>query len=189
MELLVASVLIGVVTLGAAGVLLGMRNIQGSSRLESFLVMHSAAVMGHIHRNVLQANGYYSDPGIVISPGTTPPYYSFRQDVDSSAAANNTPETYADDTWLIYVQDTGSTLSYCRQTAADGSAPTAGCLASLTELSNKIQTLTFTWTASTTDFYVSVVLNTIYDPASAVDVLRNPTYSLTTKITPTAHTW
>ncbi len=188
-ELLIASILVGVVTLGAAGVLIGMRQIQGSSRLANFLVIHSSAVMAHIQRNVMQATGYQTDAGIVLSPLSSPPYYSFRQDVNASLVANNTPGTYTDDTWLVYVQSASTTFSHCRQSAATGSAPGGACLAALTELSNKISAITFTWTASSSDFYVDVQLDTIYTPGSASDPMTNPTYSLSTKITPTAYTW
>lgn len=188
-ELLIASVLVGVVAIGAAGVMIGMRRIQGSSSLASFLVIHSSAVMAHIQRNVLQATGYQSDLGIILSPGSSPPYYSFRQDANSSGTSNNTPADYSDDTWIIYVLDPAETLSYCLQAASSGSVPTAACLSGAMELTNRVQSLTFTFVANAVDFYVEVDLQTISDPASAQNPMTNPSYSLTTKITPVSHTW
>jgi len=189
-ELLIASVLVGVLTLGAAGVMIGMRKIQGSSRLSSFLVIHSSAVMAHIQRSVLQATGYQSDPGIILNSGSSPRYYSFRQDTNSSGTTNNTPANYADDTWVIYIHDTTAyKLSSCRQAASSGAAPTAACVSGAVELTNRVQSLTFTFVADAVNFYVGVNLQTISNPASAQNPMANPSYNLATKITPTSHTW
>lgn len=189
-ELLIASSLVGIVTMGAASILLGMQRIHGATQSSSFLIVHTSAVMSHLQRNILQAVGLQGDEGIVLSPLATPPYYSFREDVDTSLVSNSTPESFADDTWVVYVYDASTdSLSYCYQSAATGSAPGAVCLSHLTLLSDRIQALSITMTGSTSGFYVDVSVTTQIDPNTTSDPMTNPSFTLSTRLTPASHTW
>jgi len=95
-ELIVVSLLIGIVMIGIVSFSASMKQMQVSTNRETILAMQTTAAMTHITTNAALAIGFSGDPGIFTNNSATREWISFRQD------RNQTPDDYMDDTWTIY---------------------------------------------------------------------------------------
>ena len=118
-ELLVASVIVGIIMVGVASFTSSMKNVQKTSVDVSLNATRTAAAMKMIERDALLAIGDSTDAG-VCTPDTGPTDYSvcFRQDTA------NTPWDYTDDTWICYHH--GATQQIKRCVWAGGASPCSG---------------------------------------------------------------
>ena len=191
-ELLVATILMGIVMLGVISVNYAVKRMESTTSRSTILGIQTAAAMNHMTRNGLLAVGYEGNQGIVIEQ-TTPPsvsYLSFRQDI------NSTPTDFNDDQWVIYT-DAGQAnhLYTCRQDAVTGAVPNtvAGPCSpgqSLLLLDN-VGLFNYQLVRDNTipSVYVLLDIQTQSDVTQAVDPINNPTYELTTQISPPFHSW
>ena len=196
-ELLIATILIGIVMIAIAAFSSSIGNMQRSSSKSTILILQTAAAMNRITRNAYLSIGSYNSPGIMYDQQENPDdrqWIAFRQDTA------HTPENYTDDVWIIYVKDlTKSRLYECRQTLLEsGGAPdlSKACQPQSDKifvLSDNISKTFFDFkadrTLSTLKFYIEIKLDTIYDPSKSMDPIDNPEYSLETRIFPPAHSW
>ncbi len=187
-ELLVSSVLIGIVMVGVAAFSLATKQTRDSTSRATVLSIQTAAALNFVKADAMKAVGDNVNRGVVTGSQGTSRSICFRHD-------DNDPTSYAGDTWQCYFSDS-SLLYRC-------TAPTAGVPPAPTDFAlgcNQGTGAVFLVQLSQTDFtavtddaatgrfeYISIFLNTIYDPADAADPILNPTYSLSTRIKPPGH--
>ena len=189
-ELLVASILMGIVMVGVISVNYAMKRMESTTSKATLLGMQTAAAMNHITRNGLLAVGYENNPGIVLALNTPPDtsYLSFRQDTAS------TPGDFSDDQWVIYT-DIGEAnhLYTCTQDAATGPVPQAAACdpAQSLLLLDNLSLINYQLVRDDTvpSTYLEVHIQTQFDVTQPADPVRNPTYDLTTQISPPFHSW
>jgi len=187
-ELLVSSVLIGIVMVGVAAFSLATKQTRDSTSRATVLSIQTAAALNFITADAMRAVGDNANRGVVTGSQGTERSICFRHDV-------NDPTSYADDTWQCYFS-TATLLYRCTEpTTGVPPAPTAfvsGC--------DQANGAIFLVQLSQSDFaaitddattgrlqYVSVALNTIYNPADGADPTLNPAYTLSTRIKPPGH--
>lgn len=192
-ELLVATVLMGIVMMGVISINYAMRRMEGTTSKSTVLAIQTAAAMNHITKNGLLAVGFESDPGIVLQL-TTPPavsYLSFRQDI------NGTPGNFSDDLWVIYTDGGQANELYtCTQDAGTGPIPNTGSggrceTTGNLVLLNNVSAINYQLVrdATTHSTYVDIDIQTQADVTQPADPIRNPTYELTVQISPPFHSW
>lgn len=183
-ELLVASILIGIVVTGVGVFSITIKRIEDSTSKATILATETTAVMSDMTRNASLAIGWQGNPGIVVN-GTS--WIAFRQDQNASP----TPGVYTDDTWVIYVHSS-NTLTVCEMLAASPPDP-AACVGSTITLTKKLLSKTFTFVTNSAmpdpEFYVNLIITTRDDPTKAEDPIKNPEYSMRTKVSPPSHSW
>ena len=190
-ELIVASILVGIVMVGIAGFSLSLVGIENTTNRTTLLVMQTSAAMSHITASASQAIGWIGNQGIAPA-GANGVYRSFRLDKDVNQNDNNTPGNYADDHWYIYTTIFGANgLFFCRQNAGEGPNPATGggtCTAG-----DAIQLLANleSWEHQLvpTQAYVEIKLTTRFNPAQAAEPIDNPEHTFETRISPHAHSW
>ena len=198
-ELLIATVLIGIVMTGVASFTLAIKHIQDSTNKATILATRAAAGMSSITRNGQLATGDGigggANYGYVFDASATPPYFSFRLDLNNP----QTPVDYTDDTWVIYT-DAGIdySLYVCTQTAAEGPIPNTS---STCDPDNNVQLIgniapggiSFNLIVNSDinflDYYFALSITVRDDPTSAAHPVNNPEYTLTSNITSLSHSW
>ena len=184
-ELLVATILMGIIMVGVASFSYTVKRMQDSTSRASVLAMSTAGAMTHMTKNAARAVGEQDDLGIDLAADDSS--MAFRQD------RNETPDDYTDDVWIIYVVDT-NTLSVCED-ADDAIPEPANCTgANSTVLTqqldpNNLPVFEFTTDEANLQMYIDITLNTIFAPGDPVSPVTNPTYSMTTRVTPAGHSW
>ncbi len=175
--------------IGVVSVNYAMKRMENTTAKTTILGMQTAAAMNHITRNGLLAVGFESNPGIVLQLTTSPAYLSFRQDVAS------TPGNFNDDQWVIYT-DAGQAnhLYTCRQDAATGAVPNLGGACDPAQsllLLDNVSLINYQLVRDNTvpSTYLEVEIQTRADVTQPSDPIRNPTYDLTTQISPPFHSW
>ena len=187
-ELIIASAMIGIVMLGMASVDFATRQAQISTSRNAFVATRVGAMMIDLTKNASLAMGDAQDVGIRSGTVLTVPYLCFRQDVNASYAPNNTPSDYSDDYWECYTLRTGFfanfSMARCHYTV------TLPCIAGVAggiEI-GRAQSFTYTYTPSTTGSnlqnYVEMTITSRYDHTTASDPLKNPTCTMTSRVTP-----
>ncbi len=189
-ELLVSTVLIGIVMTGVAAFSLFVKQARDSTGKGTILAVQTATAMHYIVADANRVVGDSGNRGVVIdAPGGVS--ICFRHDT-------NDPASYADDTWACYWYDNASDgLWKCatRTVAMPGPPPAdfADCQAGAGEV--KLVTLD----PAATDYfevvddadgrfaYIDIALNTIADPSQAASTIANPTQQLFTRVSPPAH--
>ncbi len=211
-ELIVSTVLIGIIMTGVATFTFAIKTIQDSSSYSTILNTRTASVMSHLVSSANLAVGWAQNPGISLdgwnspfSSGTIPndpQWVAFRHDTD------NTPTNYNGDTWYIYIchlpgdSTAGAdyTLRYCTMSAAQftaaGDAPDevgacspANSLILSTNLGVLICNLHLD-DLTYQKFTLRLGIRTEWLPGSGnTNPLENPYYNLITSVTPMGHTW
>lgn len=194
-ELLIASVLIGIVMVGVMAFNFSVKSIEDTSTKASLTALRASQALGFLKRDAETATGDASDPGIVhgINAGGDPSI-CFRQDKSIPV----TPGIYTDDTWVCFYVETDQ-LKRCANLPAAAAVPlytdatcttaTGKTIPPLIDLTDK----NFFTVAKTIDgaltriSSVTFTITTRYDTSTGASVLENPTYTLTTKVSPIAH--
>lgn len=208
-ELLVSSVLMGVVMVGIAGYSATLKRMFDTSDKQTILAMQAATVIGHIERNVVMSSGYLKtgEPNFsyVQFLGNPQDYWSFRTD------PNNTPMQENDDTWAIIFRDVAGPDQYdlyaCFQGVGVGPGlgpnPDNGntpCGANRIRLvTNRLQSITMNRvinaSPSVLDMYVDVDMTISQNPTCVAptvgcdDPFDDPAFRMTTRIPMTSHSW
>ena len=99
-EVIVASILVGIVMMGVMAFNVTLNKMQSSSNLYNILAMRALPVLNRIRQDVKLATGNSTDPGIVFANGNSgiSSYISIRQDLSIPP----TPADNTDDKWIIY---------------------------------------------------------------------------------------
>ena len=185
-ELIVASIMIGIVMVGVASFATTIQRLQSSTSKSVIIAMKVKAAMARMSDDAYAKIGEYFDPGYQIrSPGGNDRSICFRHDVAI------TPEDYTDDEWTCYYRDDQNVLFLCGPDPTvtpdnDGQCDGTG---TRKELIGMIQNDFFD-IVEIADVpnnrleYIDLHIFARFDPAIGPHPISNPEYSVTTKISP-----
>lgn len=175
-ELIVASVLMGIMMVGLVSVDLAVRNSRTAAVSDTSLAIQTQAAMLRITNDAMKAVGNSSDPGV----SSTPNFLCFRQDTD------NNPNTFSGDTWVCYDKD-GDDLDRCAPPAPQHCLDTTNGYLNI--LLNKTVDFTYNFyiDGGTKKLYIDISMTNRFDPASAAHPVTNPDYTLSTHVSPPGH--
>jgi len=196
-ELLVASVMIGVVMMGVASFAVAIKNLHRSTDKTVIISLRTKAAMARITGDATLAVGHEGNRGIIPFSGGTHLSICFRHDT------NNIPGDYLDniDGWECYYRNSANNdLMICggprllagvpvttdvggAQACATGVVGDEFILA-LDPADNVFYTIVET--GGRLDF-VDITLSTIFDDARAFHDVNNPRYSTNTQVVPFGH--
>ncbi len=187
-ELVIASILVGIVMLGIYSVDYALRGSRAAASDDSLLAMKTWATMGHITQNAKLAVGDISDPGIAASSGNN--YLCFRQDTTI------TPNNYNDDVWQCYSK-LSNNIHACAKTAGAGPSACAntdqiiGTYALKDSCASDCELFTYDVVLDNVlnKIYVDISLTNRLKPTSPSDPMSNPDYTLQTRIFPEGHSY
>ena len=192
-ELLVSTILMGIVMGGVAAFSLFVKQSRDSTGAGTILAVQTATAMHYLVQDANKAVGDNSNRG-VISDSPPPRSVCFRHDASN-------PAVYTDDTWACYWYDAPSNgLWKCADRNAIATVPPANfndCIPPVAGFSRGIKLVTIDPGATqyfnvidNSDgrfLYVDITLNTIANPGQAANTIANPTYQLFTRVSPPAH--
>ncbi len=194
-ELIVATILIGILMLGIMAIELAMRQTFSTTFKSAALSMKVSAAMLHFSRNISKAIGHRGVPGVdegiaKVDDAVCTKLY-VRQD------NLGTPADYTDDTWVRYQHDTGanSSLMFCDNSpdptiniACDATA----CNGNYYELL-KVYSLAYDIIKDDVNlqYYTEVNLTAYYDNTNPlIGSIKNPKIEdMQTKISYMSHSW
>jgi hypothetical protein len=188
-ELLVSTILMGIVMGGVAAFSLFVKQSRDSTGAGTILAVQTATAMHYLVQDANKAVGDNSNRG-VISDSPVLRSVCFRHDASN-------PAVYTDDTWACYWYDAPSNgLWKCADRNAIATVPPADfadCQIGTGEV--KLVTLdpavpgyfNVVNDANGRFDYVDITLNTIANPGQAANTIANPTYQLFTRVSPPAH--
>ncbi|MBI5149666.1 MAG: prepilin-type N-terminal cleavage/methylation domain-containing protein [Candidatus Omnitrophica bacterium] len=189
-ELLVATILMGIVMAGVASFSLVVKQAGETTSSGTVLAIQTATAMRYIKEDALSAVGDNSNRG-VVPRGASNESICFRHDT-------NDPTSYADDTWACYWYDAASDALW--KCVILGALPTVfgdcnpgGAAIKLVTLDPDpgppvaAQYFSVVDDADGRFGHVEITLNTLAKPAQVADPIKNPGYQLTTTISPPAH--
>ena len=187
-ELVIASILVGIVTLGIFSVDFALRGSRAAASDDSLLAMKTWATMETITKNAKHAVGDISSPGIAASSGNN--YLCFRQDTAT------TPNDYTDDIWRCYSRFSNN-IHTCSKTAAAGASACnsgddiIGTYALQDSCSANCELFTYNLVedAALHKFYLDISLTNRLSPGTPSDPMDNPNYTLQTRIFPEGHSY
>ena len=173
---------------GVAAFSVFIKQARDSTGAGTILAVQTATAMHYLAADANTAVGDNSNRGIVSGvSGAALSSICFRHDT-------NDPASYADDTWACYwYRILDRALWKCATRSAAAGAPPADFQACNPAV--KLVTLN----PAATDYfevvddangrfnYVDITLNTIADPNKAAGTMNNPTYQLSTRVSPSAH--
>ena len=123
-ELLVATILMGIVMLGIVSVDYAVKQMTKQTSGTAFLKMYTSATLQDIARNAAMMTGDSTHPGLLVFFNR----FYIRQDINAATGAvNNTPNNDDDDAWICYDQSQGGgapnrvNIIRCRFNATVGS--------------------------------------------------------------------
>lgn len=188
-ELLVATILIGIVMVGVASFSSVVKQLQSTTDRSTILHLKTSAAMSFIRKDALLATGDPSSPGIEPYNNGTVRSICFRQDV-------NDPTSYAEDIWVCYgYGGTMDKLKRCYdvppanvpvQNEADcnAAAETGGYV------DYHLSDPDFFTVVNDADGrlqYIQITLAAVYDETAPAHPVTNPEYVLTAQISPPHH--
>ncbi|MBU0467454.1 MAG: prepilin-type N-terminal cleavage/methylation domain-containing protein [Candidatus Omnitrophica bacterium] len=185
-ELIVASVLIGIVMLGVISFTSSLKSIQGSTSNSTIPSVKLSSVMFEISKDASLVIGDQLDSGIEEDDAIATPYLCLRQDNDGAGTSNITPDDYSDDTWVCYLMDNANTLHKCIDAnfsnCVDGSTtPQFPDLITLSQ--NSFFDVIDSGTPARIE-HIHLDLRTRNVPTDAVHPINNPEFTLETNISP-----
>ena len=199
-ELLVATILMGIVMLGIVSVDFAVRQMSKKTSSTALLRMYTSAVMQEIARNAAIITGDPNNPGFLSFPVGNPTRFYFRQDINAATGLpNNTPQDTSDDGWICYDQSQGganainiykcrfpspvSTNNDCFNVAA------VGRIIIGTAVNNglNMQFLPDN-SVATLKYYLEISLTNRKDPSSAASS-TNPEVSISTQVDLISQSW
>lgn len=185
-ELLVASILIGVVMLGVASFNVSILQFQKTSDITAILALKAMTAMNYLVKDAYTVTGERTDEGIVTDEAGSFQSICFRHN-----SAGGDPGSYADDQYTCYLFEVDNdTFSRCPVPTPIGNVPPD----SVADCGNRnILFLTRSntvWSISTDadgrTEYIDFTIDAIVDPANAEHPVKNPIYTLTTQVSPPA---
>jgi len=189
-ELLVASILVGIVMLGVASFSIALKHIQGGTSRSALLAMRTHAAMAKITKDAYATVGDATNPGIKERAMGQDRSICFRKDT-------NDPSSYTDDTWSCYYRrrlGSSNNLWRCTEPTPPAKVPPANLLECnnggtsdlLLNLNNNDY---FTIVTDTDDRleYIEFTFTAIIDRSAAVHPVDNPLYTLVTRVSPPGH--
>ena len=179
-EILVATMLVAIVMLGALSVDYAVRNARKSASQDSSLSIRSQATMLQISRDANMAVGDSSNLGIV----TTPNYLCIRTELGGDI------NSYSDDQWVCYWQSSKN-IHRCTKDVATGGVPgicmTGDTVVGTACLTAGCFTHNFVTDQATGQLYLDISLTNRVVPNSNAHPINNPEYTASTRIYPSGH--
>ena len=185
-ELLVASILIGIVMIGIASFSFVVKQIQGATNRSALLSMRLGGAINYIRRDALLAVGDSSSRGIRTSSTGQDRSICFRHDT-------NNPVSYADDTWVCYCYGPpDDVLKRCDNPAAVPPQNDNQCTTGATDVRqfSFLSDIDFFNIVNDSDDrldYIEITLTSRYDSGNPAHPVNNPEHTLTTRISPPGH--
>ncbi len=184
-ELLVSTILIGIVMLGVVGFSLSIKQFQDSASRTTTLRMRLASAMDLLVEDAKLAVGDTINPGIAVYQNSTDQSICFRHDV-------NDPSSYADDIWICYYHGTTYSLyRYVGTSSANVPCSSAStCSVGTTSIEHVIDLVhegDGEFFQFLSDGSIEFTIKTSYEPSKLSHPIDNPEYSLTTRVMPLAH--
>lgn len=190
-ELLVATILIGIVMAGVASFSLFVKQAQYSTSAGTILAVQTATAMHYIEEDALRAVGDSGNPGILYNDSTS---ICFRHDV-------NDPASYNEDLWKCYwyygpPEGAESALFKCADRPASyvvppgnfGDCKTSADAVRFFSINPKApKYFTVVKDSGGRLLYIDITLNSIANYQQPADVIKNPTYQLFTRVSPPLH--
>lgn len=182
-ELLVATILIGIVMTGVAAFSVFIKQARDSTGKGTILAVQTATAMHYLAEDANKAVGDSSARGVAF---TSPESICFRHDVSD-------PAVYTDDIWACYWYNAASdALWKCASLGAPAASfgdcnPGGAAIKLVTLDPAAAQYFSVVDDADGRFAYVDITLNTIADPGPAASTIANPTYQLFTRVSPPAH--
>lgn len=186
-ELLVATILIGIVMVGVASFSSVVKQLQSTTDRSTILHLKTSAAMSFIRKDALLATGDPSSPGVLTY--TSPPTIGsicFRHDV-------NDPTSYGEDIWVCYFYESPNFLRRCYDTPAVN-VPVQSNI----QCNTAAQRQDFLYLSDVDFFnivndadgrlqYIQITLAAVYDETAPAHPVTNPEYVLTAQISPPHH--
>ncbi len=191
-ELLVASILIGIVMIGAFSFSQAIKQIHQSTDRSTIPAARVAAALAQIIQDAsfVFGDGFFDaagdNYGIFHNETGDARTLCFRHDTDAGGNPLVTPGDYSDDIWVCYEHDGDGKVRRCTTTdlAAFSGCPNSRPIIALpTEPAPPPEFYAINQTGGNLDS-IDITLATRIDPAMSVDPMSNPEFSLTTTVNP-----
>jgi prepilin-type N-terminal cleavage/methylation domain-containing protein len=176
-ELLIASILVGIVMAGALSVDYAVRSLQKNDAKHHTLTSRTSAAMLQMTRDAMKTVGDINDEGISSVTCGSECGICFRQDTDSD------PNSYANDTWVCYGHGASNQLVRCSGLATAVPDCEGMPQNNVIQLSDS-PFFEIVRDADNRIKYIELTIHTITNKDLAPHPLGNPTYSLTSRISP-----
>ena len=167
MELLIATLLLGIVMVGIASVDYAANQVQLKSSRSAILAMRTSATLLDISKNAGPVMGDQNNSGVSGN--------CFRQDLN----ATPTPSIYTDDSWICYTIVSNAVYKCTRASA--------GACTSADENIGAATALAVSYagdrTLGTQNSYIDISITNVSIPTVAVSQ-ENPQLTLTTRVVP-----
>ncbi|MBF0531809.1 MAG: prepilin-type N-terminal cleavage/methylation domain-containing protein [Candidatus Omnitrophica bacterium] len=193
-ELLVASILVGIVMLGIVSFSQTMKQMHVTTQRSAVPAARVAAALAQITADAHTAIGNAADPGICVNAANC---LDFSNYTDLLCFRRANPAGNPTD-WVCYQRDNQNRIWRCPvalggvlQCAAEAGAYAKPFLQTSTNAPfyTIVNTTTSTDTSVSKTFYLTLTLTTREFPGQAVDPMQNPEVSLETNVTPYGQSW
>ena len=179
-ELIVASILVGIIMIGVISFSFTLKQLQTSTNNSTILAMHTSALMSDIERNAMLASGNLNNKGIDVSLDKKS--ISFRQDLAG------TPDNPDDDKWFIYkavIDGDDHELIYC----SNKDTPDDCQVGQARAISMNIKDVVFERDDAQGTIHIKLV--TIFDThmLDNPNYIENPSYTMSSHISPQGQSW
>ncbi|OGX07836.1 MAG: hypothetical protein A2Z88_08715 [Omnitrophica WOR_2 bacterium GWA2_47_8] len=206
-ELIIASILMGLVMMGVISLDYAMRRTYRVSAMSADVSTRISGAMVHIFNRASLAVGMSTDLGLWPFEDASVRGLVLRQD------RNNTPGDFTDDTWIRYIHNKSGggagDIYYCEIISdftnvhiTPGAPPAldatvydpASCVGTQYFLTHVYPATTFTTYTLINDpgnfeFYLQVDMTGRNSDTDPVDPIKNKEYKLSTRVTPLGHTF
>lgn len=179
-ELIIAIIIMGIVMYGITAFDYAIRQSHLGTSRNAVVAMQTSKLMLDVSKTLQRASGNITDKGIIVSvaDGTL----KIRLDT-------NTPADYTDDQWWCYDYDPASkNLRYSQLSGPGASCPDLTDLTLTSQLLGQLEIFQAAFDPTTASS-VSVTINNRYDLTKPSDPITNPSYTLTTHITPASQSY
>ena len=189
-ELLVTTVLIGVVMLGISSIDVALHQLERGTSRNSLMAMRTNALMFHIREHARLTTGDANNPGAICMPEnpvgsgecSNATHIWIRREDPNVAPALQTAN-YNDDVWVMY-HLSGTSFFFCDRVTAGNNDPTpiTACPGGATE--ENLGSLTGIEVSlerdrATRNFSINITLRNRSDPLRPIDPFNNPENVLT----------
>ena len=203
-ELLVATILMGIVMLGIVSVDFAIRQMSKKTSSTALLRMYTSSLMQEMAGNAALITGDPTNPGFLFFPPGNPTRFYLRQDINAATGLpNNTPQNTSDDGWICYDQSQGganainiykcrfsspvSTNNDCFNAAAFGRIIIGTTVDNPPSQRLNMQFLPDN-NVPTQKYYLEISLTNRKYPSSAASA-TNPEVSISTRVDLMSHSW
>ncbi len=178
-EILVATMLVGIVMLGAVSVDYAVRSARKSASQDSSLSIRTQATLVRITRDASAAVGDFSSPGI---DDTTGGALCMRKELGGDL------NTYDDDQWICYWKSV-TKIYRCERTIAAGPGACATSDAEVGTVCSAASCFTYDFVLDlpSAQIYLDVSLTGRTDPSQTFHAINNPEYTASTRVYPAGH--